>query len=773
VFDLGDGAMDGLIVIKENEIFFVSDGRGDVSAHAGDGQGLYYHDTRFLSLYQLAVDEFEPVVLATAGELNFLTTLQLANSATVLPDGQALRARSISVRRIRFLQDGLHERIGFFNYNAFPVTATVRLSFAADFRDMFEVRGYHRRSEHGTIGMPALLGDELVLPYVGLDGVERCTRIRFGVPPAHLEIVAPDAALAGPMPTPEFGEEPGEPRSDSPVLPSIACALFHVLLEPRAGSALTVHIRPTLGDGATAPGTLGGPLAVGTGSEVRAATPAAGAVPSLDDAYQAIRESYRAWVDDCTAISTDSDVVNHLLQRSESDLRLLMNQLPTGLLPMAGIPWFSVPFGRDSLITAYATLMLNPAIAYGTLRFLAQHQGREVNDWRDEEPGKILHEIRMGELATSGAVPFGPYYGSIDSTPLFLIVLGELVRWTGDWVFAATLRPAVERALEWIDRFGDVDGDGYVEYRSRSERGIANQGWKDSFDSVCHRDGSLATPPMALCEVQGYVYAARRLAAELFAGWDEPGRAAALREQAEALRERFERDFWLEEEGCYAMALDGAKRPVPSVGSNAGQVLWSGIAPPERAARVAERLLAPDLLCGWGIRTLSSDEPTFNPMSYHNGSVWPHDNALITAGLQRYGHEAAVMEVAAQVYEAGVRFPGYRIPELYCGFTRDRHYQSLPADYPVSCRPQAWAAASVFLLLQQTLGLRTDPANRRVVLRPRLLPGVQTVRLRGLRVLGSSLDLEVRARDGRVHVEVEGDRAPQVVMRGGEVAVGV
>ncbi len=750
--------MNGHIVIKENEIFLVSDGRGDVSAHAGDGQGLYYHDTRFLSLYQFAVDEFEPTVLATAGELNFLTTLQLANSGTVLPDGQALRARTISVRRNRFLQDGLHERIGFFNYNPFPVVATVRLSFAADFRDMFDVRGYHRRGEHGTIGEPTLRGDELVLPYVGLDGVERCTRIHFGQAPARLEIVAPDAQLAGPVLTPEFGEVTEDPRTESPILPSIACAVFELALPARGATSLTVHVRPAIGDAAACPTALPADEA---------------AAPPLDAAYHAIRDSYRVWADECTAISTDNDVVNRLLQRSQSDLRLLMNQMPTGLLPMAGIPWFSVPFGRDSLITSYATLMLNPGVAYGTLRFLAQYQGREVNDWRDEEPGKILHEIRMGELATSGAVPFGPYYGSIDSTPLFVIVLGELVRWTGDWAFAASLRPTVERALEWIDRYGDFDGDGYVEYHSRSERGIANQGWKDSFDSVTHRDGTLAAPPVALSEVQGYVYAARCLAAELFDGWGEPARAAALRAQAEALRERFERDFWLEDEGCYAMALDGAKRPVPSVGSNAGQVLWSGIAAPEHAARVAARLLAPDMLCGWGIRTLSSDEPSFNPMSYHNGSVWPHDNALIAAGLERYGHEGAVLEVAGQIYEAGIRFPNFRMPELYCGFTRDRHYQSLPADYPVSCRPQAWAAASVFLLLQQTLGLRTDLANRRLVLRPRLLPNVRTVRLRGLRVLGTSLDLEIRARDGRVHVEVEGDHAPQVLVQRGEVAVSV
>src|SRR5579883_3475997 len=752
----GDAAVDDQIVIKENEVFLVSDGRGDVSAHAGDGQGLYYHDTRFLSLYQLAVEEFEPVVLATAGELNFLTTLQLANSPTVLPDGQPLRARTISVRRNRFLQDGLHERIGFFNYNPFPVTATVRLSFAADFRDMFEVRGYHRRTEHGTFGTPTLHGDELLLPYVGLDGVERCTRIRFGQPPIGLEIVEPDAQLAGPMPTPEFGEEVGEPRTESVVLPSIACALFELALPPRGAAALSVHIRPLLGEDAASP-----TLAVAN------VTPA----PSLDEAYQAIRESYRLWTEECTAITTDNDVVNHLLAKSQSDLRLLMNQLPTGLLPMAGIPWFSVPFGRDSLITAYATLMLNPGIAYGTLRFLAQHQGREVNDWRDEEPGKILHEIRMGELATSGAVPFGPYYGSIDSTPLFLIVLGELVRWTGDWAFAATLRPAVERALEWIDRYGDVDGDGYVEYRSRSERGIANQGWKDSFDSVCHRDGSLAAPPIALCEVQGYVYAAKQAAAGLFEHWGELDRAAALRAEAEALRERFERDFWLEDEGYYAQALDAHKQPVPAVTSNVGHLLWCGLIAPERAARVVQRLLADDLLCGWGLRTLSSREPTFNPMSYHNGSVWPHDNALIVAGLRRYGFADAAEMVAVQVIEAGLRFPQYRMPELYCGFTRDRHYHSLPADYPVSCRPQAWAAGAVFLLLQALLGLEPDLAQRRLLLRPRLPLGMALVRLRRLDVLGSRLALTIRAQQGRVYVEVEGAGAPQVLVEHGRVGV--
>jgi glycogen debranching enzyme len=745
------------IVIKENEIFLVSDARGDVSAHAADGQGLYYHDTRFLSLYQFTLDEFQPVLLAAAGELNFLTTLQLANSASTLPDGRRLQPRTISVRRNRFLQDGLHERLGFLNYNGFPVRVTVRLTFGSDFRDMFDVRGYYRRREHGVIGTPVFDGADLTLPYVGLDGVERCTRIHFGQTPTRLEIVNPDPIGAGPALELEGISGHGDPRTEVPILPPVACAVFELELPPQHPCSVTVHIRPL----------------IGTAASVAAAEPSAPpeVVPSLDDAYRLIRDSYRQWDEACAEITTDNEVLNQLLRQSQTDLRLLMNQAPTGLLPMAGIPWFSVPFGRDSLITAYETLMLNPDIAYGTLRFLAQHQGQEVNDWRDEEPGKILHEIRLGELASTGAVPFGPYYGSVDATPLFLVLLGELVHWTDDWEFATTLRPQVEAALAWIERYGDLDGDGYVEYRSRSRSGVINQGWKDSRDAVSYRDGRAAEPPIALCEVQGYVFAARLLAAGLFERWGEPRRAAELRAQAAALREQFERDFWLEDQGFYAMALDAEKRPVPSVGSNPGHVLWAGLPDPQRAARVAERLAAPDMLCGWGIRTLSSDEPTFNPMSYHNGSVWPHDNALIASGLRRYGHEDAVVAVASEVCEAGVRFPNYRMPELYCGFTRDRHYHSLPADYPVSCRPQAWAAGSVFLLLQQALGMRADAANRRLVLRPRLLPGVGLVRVRRLRVLGGCVNLEVCERDGRIHVEVQGKQVPQVLLERGEVGI--
>jgi glycogen debranching enzyme len=737
------------IVIKEDELFLVTNNQGNVDAQAGDGQGLYFQDTRFLSLYDFTVDEFAPVLLSAAGELNFMTTLQLANGPAELPDGRALCARSVSIRRNRFLQDGLHERIGFFNYNAFPVRATVRLRFGSDFRDMFDVRGYAPRDKHGAIGSPVLETSEVILPYHGLDGVERRTHVHFEVVPTELQVVNAEARLAGPVVEAGISGH-GDPRTEVPIIPPTVCAVYELELLPKLATSLSLHVRPLIGE--TCP-------------------PAVDHAASLDEAYRTIRVSYQSWDRDSTEIASDDEVLNHLLRQSQGDLRLLMNQLPTGLLPTAGIPWFSVPFGRDSLITSYETLLLQPAIAYGTLRFLAHHQGKQLDDWHDEEPGKILHEIRAGELVIREAVPFGPYYGSVDSTPLFLVVLGELVQWTGDWEFATSLRANVEGALDWIDRYGDLDGDGYVEYKTRSARGIRNQGWKDSYDAISYRDGRPAEPPIALSEVQGYVYAAKCHAASFYTHWGEPERAAVLRAEAEALRMRFERDFWQETEGYYAMALDAAKQPIVSVGSNAGHLLWTGIVSPERAARVVRRLLAPDMLCGWGIRTLSSAEPMFNPMSYHNGSVWPHDNALAAAGMRRYGFEREALEVTSQVFAAGVRFPGYRLPELYCGFTRDRHYHSLPADYPVSCRPQAWAAGSVFLLLQQALGLHPDLAGRRVVLRPRLDAGTRTLTLHRLSILGSQLDLDVRADQGRAHVGVQGNGRPSVLVEGDDVSV--
>jgi glycogen debranching enzyme len=467
-----------------------------------------------------------------------------------------------------------------------------------------------------------------------------------------------------------------------------------------------------------------------------------------------MRESYKEWEESCTEITTDDEIVNAVLKRSLHDLRLLSDQVEGGYLPSAGIPWFSVPFGRDSLITALQTLALQPDIARATLLFLAEHQGQEVNDWRDEQPGKILHEIRLGELAALGDVPHTPYYGSVDATPLWVMTLGEYVRWTGDRALATKLRPNLEAALAWIETYGDFDGDGFVEYLCRSSRGIRNQGWKDSADSATHRDGRPAEPPVALAEVQGYVYAAWTAAATLYDLWDEPGSAERYRSLAAGLRRRFQRVWWSEVDQFFAMALDGDKNPVSTVSSNPGHCLWAGMLDDDPARAVATRLVREDMLCGWGVRTLSSLEPSFNPMSYHNGSVWPHDNSILVSGLKRYRLDASALLVAEELLDAAVRFPLYRLPELYCGFARDRRYYSMPAQYPVSCSPQAWAAGSIFLVVQALLGLEPDACGDRVTLRPTLPRVVNWLKVKRMRIGEHRVDFEVRREHGALKVDI-------------------
>jgi glycogen debranching enzyme len=726
-------------VLKEHQMFLVSDVNGDIAAHNVDGQGLYWRDTRFLSYYELSIEGGRPQLLSATGEHSFMTNLQFANVAFSTADGQDVPARSISIRRNRFLSGGLQERIGLFNYNRFSVSLRLVLSFGSDFRDMFDVRGYAKRSKHGDIDLPRREGRSVELRYAGLDGVSRSTLVRFDQDPFEVEIHPPD-----PLPEEPLRHLPGisgrgDPRAEVSIRPPTASAHFLLDVPPGRFAAITFQVVPHLGTDA---------------AEV--------APPSLDAEFLVIRASYEDWETGATRISTDHEIFNAILRRSLHDLRLLSDRLPNGYLPSAGIPWFAVPFGRDSLITSLQSLSLQPQIARATLQFLADHQGTQVSEWRDEEPGKILHEIRMGELAALGQVPHAPYYGSVDSTPLFLVTLGEYLRWTADWELGRMLRPHAEAALTWIDAYGDLDGDGYVEYISRSQHGIRNQGWKDSIDALCYRDGRNIEPPIALAEVQGYVFDAWMQMAEYFRKLGDDTRATRLHQRALELRERFQREWWIEEEGCFALALDRDKRPVRAVSSNPGHCLWSGLFDDEMAHRLGKRLMADDMQSGWGIRTLSSKEPMFNPMSYHNGSVWPHDNSLIVAGLKRYGMDDRAMRVADEVIDAAVRFPLYRLPELYCGFARDRRYFSMPAQYPVSCSPQAWAAGSIFLMVQAMLGLRPDADGNRLNLRPTLLGRINEITIENLRVGSHRVDLEIR-QDGAV---------PRVtVLRGGPIEV--
>ncbi len=400
---------------------------------------------------------------------------------------------------------------------------------------------------------------------------------------------------------------------------------------------------------------------------------AAGSSPperSFDMVMHDLRRSYESWERACTRVWTDNELYNSLLSRGLRDLRALLTPTRHGSLVAAGIPWFVAPFGRDSLLTCHQTLMLNPDLTRTTLEVLAAFQADEVDEWRDAQPGKILHELRQGELAGAGIIPHTPYYGSIDSTPLWLLLLGTYYRWTGDLEFCRDLLPNIERALAWIADYGDLDGDGFLEYQRSSPRGLVNQGWKDSHDSVVHVDGKLAEGPIALAEVQAYVYLAKQRMAEVFEALGNAPRAASLRQEAAELRAAFNERFWVESEQFYAMALDGEKRQVASISSNPAHGLYCGIVDPDMAGPMARRLLAPDMFSGWGVRTLSKSAAAYNPMSYHNGSIWPHDNAIIGAGLKRYGFAKATNRLATAMFEMAVTVDDMRLPELFCGFTR-------------------------------------------------------------------------------------------------------
>jgi glycogen debranching enzyme len=695
----------GALVIKDQDVFFLCERDGRVPLKGKHGNGLYYHDCRFLNGYELklAGTRLSPLV-ATAGA-GFKADLELTNPDVRLDGGRLMPKEDLAVLWERMIDASglaLHDLLTFTNYGVESFAFPVALTFASAFEDIFVVRGMRAKSR-GTLHEPRWDGGRLVLAYEGSDGIWRGLTVTFNPPPAETEGTT---------------------------------ARFRVEVKPHTETQLAVSLVMTESSAEREP------------------------LPALTQGVfqrgvEVLDRGSRAWLDRQTDCRSSDPVLDRVMQRSLLDLHVLRSRLEGHEYFAAGVPWYVTLFGRDSLISALQSLAFQPDIAADTLRLLAKYQGTKVDHWRDEEPGKIMHELRVGELAHDNDIPQTPYYGSVDATPLFLILLGYEAAWGGSLKLFNELRDNVERALEWVAHYGDADGDGYVEYASKSGKGLANQGWKDSGDSISNADGSLAKPPIALCEVQGYVYLAKTLMAGLFRRAGDAGRADALAREAQELRERFNRDFWLDDKGVYAVCLQGDdNRPAETVTSNAGQVLWSGIADPDKAKRVAERLMAQDMFNGWGVRTLSEKEKRYNPIGYHLGTVWPHDNSLIAAGFRRYGFDDPARRVWAGIVAAALEFPTYRLPEVFAGFRRRAF--GLPVHYPVACHPQAWAAGAVPYLLTALLGLVPEAFDRRLrVVRPVLPQRLEHVTLRRLRVGSAKVDLRfATGAEGKVGVDV-------------------
>jgi glycogen debranching enzyme len=694
--------------LKHDETFAVFDRYGDIRSHGVRGaQGLYHDGVRFLSSLRLRLSGHRPLLLSsTVRENNVMLAVDLMNPDIIRGGELSIAHGTLHLLRSKFLWRGAcYEHLQISNYGMSAVDVELALDFEADFVDVFEVRGSHR-ARRGTLHEPERQGSAVLLAYTGLDGLRRTTRL-------------------------EFAPEPTQLGTDG--------ASFSFQLEARQAKDLYLTQVCEV-DGSAAE------------QRVTFETAYAGACGVIS----------RHYADDA-AIATSSEQFNDWLSRSIADLHMMITATQHGQYPYAGVPWFSAPFGRDGIITALELSWVNPRLARGVLEFLAATQARELDPTCDAEPGKIIHEMRRGEMAALGEIPFGCYYGSVDSTPLFIMLAAAYHEFTGDTQTIARLWPSLELALGWIEQWGDCDGDGFIEYSRRSNVGLIQQGWKDSHDSVFHADGTAAQGPIALCEVQGYVYAARQGAARLASALGQGPRARALESAAEGLREQFDAAYWCEDLQTYALALDGAKRPCRVRSSNAGHCLFTGIAKPERAHAMAEQLLSEQMFSGWGVRTLSARERRYNPLSYHNGSVWPHDNALIGAGLARYGRKEHASRILTGLFNASEFVDLRRLPELFCGLPR-RPGEG-PTLYPVACSPQAWAAGAPFLLLGAVLGMSVDGAAQRVSFREPLLPQfLDEVNIRGLQVGAQRVDLSLRRHAEDVGVNVLGSTGPVEVL---------
>jgi glycogen debranching enzyme len=692
-----DSAIDEVSrVLKDGETFAVFDRHGDIQAVGQGQEGLYHEGTRFLSRLVLKLGNGRPFLLnSTVKEDNLLFIVNLTNP-DIYQSGQVILPRgTLHITRTKWLHTATcYETLRIINYGLAGVDVHFAIELGADFADIFEVRGMTRQ-RRGHSREPQLQPEQILFAYEGLD--HRVRRMRV---------------LCSPYPT----------RVNS------TGAVFHHHLGPKQEQEFSLSYSCEIDGSASSAASDGGARA------------------------EAERELSRFETEECH-VYTSNQQFNDWLTRSSADIHMMFTRTPFGLYPYAGVPWFSTPFGRDGIITALEYLWINPEIAKGVLGYLASTQARQLDPARDAQPGKILHETRKGEMAALGEIPFDLYYGSVDATPLFIILAAAYLDRTNDVPFIRGLWPQIELALHWMEEYGDKDRDGFIEYARYSSHGLIQQGWKDSWDSVFHADGALAAPPIALCEVQGYAHAAKGAGAAIASALGDAARANALLAEGTALKRRFQREFWCEEIGSYAMALDGQKNQCRVRASNAGHCLYTGIADADQAARIAVTLMDDHSFSGWGVRTIAATEARYNPMSYHNGSIWPHDNALIAAGLARYGFKEYAVRILSGLFEASL-FVEYRLPELFCGFSRREGEGPVP--YPVACSPQAWSAASVFLLLQAIFGMKIEAAISRVsFVRPLLPQFLDAVWVKNLKLNGASVDLVIQRRGRYATIEIE------------------
>jgi len=693
------GSITDAIVLKNGNLFFLSQPDASVPLTRGHGFGLYYRDCRFLNGYELTVSGRKPEVLIHTAEAGFMATLGLSNPDLNF-DGHRVTRHSVEIRweRVTSAEElTLRDTLVLRNLTYEPIRFSLDFRFDASFEDIFAIRGLFQ-GKRGVVSDPRWENDTLCFEYSGADKIERALVIQFSQ--------SPDEKI---------------PKG----------ARYRIALDPRGLRDVELTLK------------------VSTSEQEKETAP-----QLADRESGKIAKRSRPWFENKAEVSSNSEILSRVMDRSMRDLGLLRSTLDGGAgYFAAGVPWFVALFGRDSIITALQTLAYDSSIAEHTIRLLARYQGTQPNAYRDEEPGKILHELRVGEMAHLGEIPHSPYYGTVDATPLWLVLVGKHAAWTGETRLFNELRPQIDAALNWIEQYGDTDDDGYVEYACQTEKGLANQGWKDSGDSIVNADGSLAEPPIALIEVQGYVFEAKMEMAALFRRAGDSKRAAELQRQAEKLRDQFDRDFWLAE-GHYALALQKDKRPAAVIASNAGHALWSGIARPERARVTAEQLLFREMFNGWGVRTLSSAALRYNPLAYHLGTVWPHDNSLIAAGFKRYGLDHEALRIMSGLMEAAVHFEDYRLPELFGGFAREDY--GAPVSYPVACQPQAWSAGTLPYLLTTALGLEPDGFNSRLhIIRPMLPENVDQVEIRGIRVGQASVDLLFTRSENQVTAKVQ------------------